>query len=410
MKNTFVTGQQLGLLGGPMYTAYKTLGAAHLAKKNNGNAVYWLESNDADFNEINHFFYINAEGTLKTLTWDIPTSGFSCGYIEVDDTLVDILEAFFNDIRQTEFTAPLKQMALECYAKGVTLEKASINLARHLYGFLDIRLFSPFETEFREFSQTILRNEAEKTQNGDQCNLFCLQDKQRKALFKKDDSFSLRDGTPVDLTTTLLVPNVKTRSVCQDAYFKTHTYVAGPGEINYLLEMDGQYEYHQVKQAQVERRMSLVLLEPAVKRILKKRGITLEEISAVPKETFVKKVLEKESGFDFKRTLGTANERTAAYLADLSELGFEPAEIKALRKNLLEQVKKISGQLRAKEKEKHNRLLKDASFLSDSLYPFGKKQERVFNLFHYMNLYGGTDFIRTLYENYDKERTSLDIG
>ncbi|MCP5106082.1 MAG: bacillithiol biosynthesis BshC, partial [bacterium] len=63
---TVVTGQQIGLLGGPLYTVYKVLGAAHLAGKLNGNAVYWLETNDADFNEINHIDYLDAQGQLKT--------------------------------------------------------------------------------------------------------------------------------------------------------------------------------------------------------------------------------------------------------------------------------------------------------------------------------------------------------
>ena len=95
-----VTGQQIGLLGGPLYTTYKVLGAIHHADKINGDAVYWLETNDADFNEINHIDYLDAQGQLRTLTWDIDGQGYSCGFIEVDHSLVEILETFFSTRRK----------------------------------------------------------------------------------------------------------------------------------------------------------------------------------------------------------------------------------------------------------------------------------------------------------------------
>jgi len=410
MNGTVVTGQQIGLLGGPLYTTYKVLGAVHLARQINGDAVYWLETNDADFNEINHIDYLDADGQLQTLTWDIHTRGYSCGYVEVDASLVSILETFFSTLRQTEFTPALKEMALDCYTKGRTLAEASQQLALELFGRYNIRIFTPFETEFREFSKNILIKEAERTPEGEQCNLFCMLGKQRKTLFKKDGQYQLRDGTFVDLSHHDLVSNVKTRSVIQDAYFHTHTYVAGPAEVKYLAELVPVFQYHGVKAAAVKPRMSLTLIEPRVKRIMKKRGIALEKILEITREDLIKEVMEEKTGFDFKETRQTGNRFTDEYLKKLETLGFEISDIKPIKQFLLNEVKNALGRLRAREKEKHDQLLKDIEYLSDNLRPFGKMQERVFNVFYYMNLFEGKDFINQVYEQYDWDRKILEIN
>ena len=150
-------------MGGPLYTTYKVLGAIHLAGQLNGAAIYWLETNDADFNEINHIDYLDDQGQLKTLTWNIDTHGYATGYIEVDETLEKLLETFFSTIRQTEFTPGLKKMVLDCYRKGRILADASQDLAEVLFGHFKIRFFTPFDWEFKKFSQRILRREAVRT-------------------------------------------------------------------------------------------------------------------------------------------------------------------------------------------------------------------------------------------------------
>jgi len=408
-SKTVVTGQQIGLLGGPLYTTYKVLGAIYLADKINGEAVYWLETNDADFNEINHIDYLDAQGQLRTLTWDIHSQGYSCGFIEIDNSLREILGTFFSTIRQTDFTPGLKDMALDCYTPGRTLGEASQILAEELFGQYDIRIFTPFEKDFRKFSQEILLKEAERTPEGEQCNCFCMVGKQRKAIFKKEGKYRLRDGTPVDLTRYDLVPNVRTRNVCQDAYFNTHTYVAGPGEIKYLSELGPVFQFYGIKPAAVQRRMSIYLIEPRVKRLMKRTGLSFDQIVNSSREDLIKTALKNKTSFDFNKTLQQGNDYTDQYLGKLETIGIDAADIKNLRKLLLGEVKKATGKLRAAEKEKHQQLLADAGTLADNLRPFGKKQDRVFNIFYYMNLFGGKDFIHKIYENYDPERKVLEI-
>jgi uncharacterized protein YllA (UPF0747 family) len=406
LSRVFVTGQQIGLLGGPLYTVYKVLGAAHFAEQTGGKAVYWLETNDADFNEINHIDYLDSAGKLRNLTWAIDSKGHSCGLIEVDDSLVELLEKFFSSLRQTEFTSTLKDMALRCYKPGRTLGEASRLLAAEMFGFLNIEIFTPDEEKFREFSRSILLREAERTADDAQCNLFCMIGKKREALFKKGGAFFLRNGTPVVLSRYDLVPNVKTRNVCQDAYLNTDTYIAGPGEIKYISELDPVYRYHGIKKTAVKPRMSITLIEPRVKRLLKKTGLSLNRLLEQDKAILIKNVLKEKSGFDFKETLRQANASTAEYMHKLGELGLETKEIGRL---LRTEVKNICGKKRTLEKKKHGNLLESLEFLSDNIKPYGKKQERVFNAFYYMNLFGGKGFINWVFKNYDFAIDKLEV-
>lgn len=61
-----VTGQQLGILSGPLYTIYKIITAIKLASQLNERysdfnfvPVFWMESDDHDFNEVHQINVLN---------------------------------------------------------------------------------------------------------------------------------------------------------------------------------------------------------------------------------------------------------------------------------------------------------------------------------------------------------------
>ena len=407
MEKNVVTGQQLGLLGGPLYTTYKVLGAIHYAREIGGNHIYWLESNDADFSEINHIDYLDANSELRTLTWDIDSQGYSCGLIEVDSSLVALLNEFFDTLRQTEFTPALRELVLRCYVSGYTLGKASCLLAQALFGRFGIELFDPSKHVFKAFIKSFLLREAERTPFGEQCNLFCMQGKRREAVFKAEDGYHLRDGSPVNLEEHDLVPNVKTRNVCQDAYFDTHTYIAGPGEVKYIQELDPVYKFHGVRKANVVPRMSVTLLEPRTLRLLHKHAIELQDVLTYEKPKLVKKILKEQAGFDYKELTQRARQMTKDYLTSVQQLG---VNISKMERCLYEAIKEDLGEQRSREKARLEKTLKDAETLSDLLRPFGQRQERVFNIFYYMNLYGGLALIDWLYARYDPAMETLELA
>lgn len=405
--SAFVTGQQLGLLGGPLYTTYKVLGALHYAEKNSGRAVYWLETNDADFNEINQIHYIDSDKILRTLKWDIDSKGYSCGSIPVDEKLVSILNEFFSTIIVTEHTSELKKIALDCYIPGRTLGEASASLAAKLFEDFDLEIFDPSQAEFRNFSKPILMNEAESTSEGEQCNLFYMDGYRRRAVFKKKGKYIDREGVEIDLFTSELVPSLKSRSICQDAFFLTAAYIAGPGEVRYLKEMGPNYKFHNVKPAEVISRMSIDLLEPSVKRVFGKLGNDIADIDKIDKDEMIRLKLKDLTGFDKKELILRSDTHIKDLISELKDMGLSADK---LGKKLKSDIKELIGVKRKSDKEKSESIIRQVEMLYKHLRPFGKKQERVFNVFYYMNLFGGRKFIKQIYERYDNSVKIMETG
>jgi len=401
-----VTGQQIGLLGGPLYTTYKVLGAISYSKSIEGTPVYWLETNDADFQEINSIHFIDKENKLQSLTWDINSQGYSCGYIEVDNKLLALFDTFFSSINQTSYTNTLRTIVFECYRTGITLGNASLEFAKKLFGWSGIRVFDPSSSDFLNAVRPILETEAERTPPGQQCNIFCIDNKRRMAVFRKPDGFYFRDGKKIQLKEYPLTPNVKTRNVCQDAYFKTHTYIAGPGEIKYIAELDHMYDFYSVRKPDIKKRMSIDLIEPRTSRLFTRCGLDVKDTLSASIDILFKQIIKRETGTDLNKIKQSAAEITDAYIKEISGLGLETA---GLNKLLYNEIKQIIGKKRSHEKTKLDTILQKAKECSDRVLPFGKKQERIFNLVYYMNQYGGLDFIQWLYSHYNFNNKLLEI-
>jgi len=401
-----VTGQQIGILGGPLYTTYKVLSAIFYADEKKINSIYWLETNDADFEEINKIHFINKHNCLKTLKWEKNTGGLCTGEVVVDNTLIQLLTKFFDEIVQTDYTDNLKNIVFSSYKTGDKLKTCSLKLAQQLFSPFKLNYFEPTDKNFRDFSKEILLKEAYSTENGNQCNLFAVENGIRKAVFKKENKFVFRNGETVDIKNSILVPNLQTRNICQDAYFNTDTYIAGLGEVSYIEKLDSMYKKHSVKKANVKKRMFLTLVEPKTVRLLKKTGLTLEEIEHTDKQNLEKLIVAKEHNVDFGKLTKEALLITKNYLSSLENLGINTKEMK---KYLISNVKENLGNKRAKTKALIKNKIENSITLSNLLYPYGKKQERVFNIFYYMNLYGGTEFIKFLYNNTNLESKILEI-
>ena len=74
-----VTGQQVGLFGGPAYTIFKAATAARLARKLTEDGipavpVFWLATEDHDFAEVNHTWVYDAKGESQTVKVDAPAA------------------------------------------------------------------------------------------------------------------------------------------------------------------------------------------------------------------------------------------------------------------------------------------------------------------------------------------------
>lgn len=406
-KGPIVTGQQIGLLSGPMYVPYKVLGAVWTARKEGRKAVYWLETNDADFQEISSLVYFHRDGNLRRLRWEKRTGGLSCGNIAVDAQLVELLNTFFGELPQTEFTPGLRELALDIFRVGRELGEAAKELAGVLFPFPELELFDPRNERFRTFCRGILLPLFERTPPQGQCPGFVDDHGVRRAVFRNESGYRLRDGRSLDIQDYPLLPNVETRPLCQDAWFATSAAIVGPGEMAYLEPLAGLYRECGIRQPRLILRMSLTLAEPWTRRQLAKLGLDVESLLKYGCEP-VRQLLLKESGESaFREIKSSCEDSTRRFLQEL--ISIHP-DFSVLRNPLEEEVKRQLGQIRRKNRERNAQKTEVLGKLMSRLQPYDRPQERTMNPFYYMNLYGGTALMGTLLEGYDPEKTLLELS
>lgn len=84
-----VTGQQPGLLGGPLMNFHKIAGAIALARRLDGEGgrrvvpVFWLASEDHDFNEANQLVLLDGQGQPRRLSLPQGPDGRSLMHVDV---------------------------------------------------------------------------------------------------------------------------------------------------------------------------------------------------------------------------------------------------------------------------------------------------------------------------------------
>lgn len=251
-----------------------------------------------------------------------------------------------------------------------------------------------------------MKKEAENTVEGEQCNLFYMDGKKRIPIFRKCDGFTNRDGIEIDIRSVELVPSLKTRSICQDAYFNTHAYIAGPEEVKYLKELAPKFLFHGVEAAEVIPRMSIDLVEPRIKRLMEKVGISVSDIESNAVDDLIRTSLRETTGFDKREISERTNTLSETFISGLKELGLQPEKF---GKKLNADIKELIGMKRKSDKEKSESVLHRINMIYTYLRPSGIRQERVFNIFYYMNLYGGTGLIRRIYDHYDERLKFMEL-
>jgi bacillithiol biosynthesis cysteine-adding enzyme BshC len=131
---TITTGHQLNLFTGPLYFLYKIVSAINLAKQlksaypeYNFVPVYWMATEDHDFEEINFFNFRS-----KKIHWNRESAG-PVGRFSTEG-LDAVLEIFTKELGMGENAAYLNSLFEEAYLKHEILTDATRYLANELFG------------------------------------------------------------------------------------------------------------------------------------------------------------------------------------------------------------------------------------------------------------------------------------
>ncbi len=442
-----VTGQQVGMLGGPLYTIYKTLTAIKLAAQLNNTfteykfiPVFWLEGEDHDFDEVNNVNLLSQEYVPLKVNYLLngkPTDKNmgAVGELVFDNYLNNFFEEIQKHLQNSEFKSSLLGTLQQAYTTNSTFNKSFVKFMNTMFeddGLVFIssndrrlkQILSPiFHKELQEFprvSQLIIQRSAEledkyhaqiKTKA---LNLFLFHKGGRYFIEPREHDFSLK-GTRHFLpkeellriaaeTPELLSPNVALRPICQDTLLPTIAYVAGPSEVAYFAQLKSVYQYFNMTMPIIYPRASVTLIEERSEKVLEKYEVEIQEIFSHP-EKVQRKVIEMVSEVKIDEMFTDASKRTNELLNEL-KFGMNYIDptlmgpLEATREKVDAQLTILKDKVRQAQERKHEVALRQLNKATNTLLPNGSLQERELNIVYFLNRYG-MDFIQRLKEKID---------
>lgn len=431
-----VTGQQVGLFTGPLYTVLKALTTVLLARRLeavSGNPVipiFWLGSEDHDFDEM-----ATAAIPGKSLTVPRPNveNTGPVGALVFDASIEALVQELEHALPPTDFRPRVMEMVRASYASGQTFRDAFAKLLRQLLPETGLVLFAQDDERVKRLAAPVWRKEIVGWEASDAAlrgisealasdyhaqvhirpsNLFLIRDGERRPLDVEDGRFHLR-GTDLSWSRDELLnrletspesfsPNVVLRPLTQDWLFPTVAYVGGPGETAYFGQYREVYEWAGIPMPAIFPRISLTLIEPGIRRSLDRLEMPPAAFSEDADALFsrlAKERMEINVESLFGRTIGEVNKLIAPLIPDVVQVDASlKKSVEATRAAMQNEIVRLRDRVLKADRRNRDSLRQQVEKVSDGLFPGGKPQERVISPLYFANKYGPDFFVRLMHE------------
>ena len=423
---TVTTGHQLNLFTGPLYFLYKIISTINLSKElkakyplQNFVPVYWMATEDHDFEEINYF---NFNG--RKFRWNTESSG-PVGRLSTNG-LADFFEVYAQELGSGKNAETIKKLFQESYLNHSNLAEATHYLANELFGeqglvILDAdnqdlkRIFIPYIKEelIHQSSHKLVLETAEKLKdytiqvNPREINLFYLEHDLReriifengkylvnntKTAFSESEILELVENYPEKFS-----PNVIMRPLYQEVILPNLCYIGGGGEIAYWLELKSFFDAVNVTFPILMLRNSAVFTTEKQAAKADKLGLSWRDLFSKQKDLVNTKTAQlSEFTIDFtpqKEQLRKQFERLYE-IANQTDKSFAGA-VKAQEAKQIKGLENLEKRLLKAQKRKHSEELERITDLQNELFPNQSLQERQAN-FSEFYLENGGKLITTL--------------
>lgn len=422
---TITTGHQLNLFTGPLYFLYKIISTINLAttlqEKHPNNhfvPVYWMASEDHDFDEICFFNYKG-----KKIRWNRDASG-AVGELSTEG-LAEVLEDFSEKLGISDNAKYLQSLFEDGYVKHDNLTDATRYIANELfkkYGLVIVdgndkelkKLFIPF-VENELFQQTAHKkvletaehltkiNDSYKIQvNPREINLFYINDGIRERIIEHEGVFMVNDTSvrwnseqikaEVHAHPERFSPNALLRPLYQEIILPNLCYIGGGGELAYWLELKSYFEAVNVTFPMLLLRNSAVVKTQKQSEKMEKLNISNRDLF-LKKDDFIAKKVKELSKIDIDFT--PQKEHLQQQFEDLYKLA-EQTDKSFIGAVAAQEKKQLNGLAHLEKRllTAQKRMLKDkvsrSTEIQEALFPANSLQERKQNFSELYLEYGET--------------------
>jgi bacillithiol synthase len=440
-----VTGQQVGLFGGPVFAIYKALTAVKLADQATAAGVecvpvFWLATHDHDLAEVNHVDIPGSDTVLQTFTTSthgVPDA--PVGTVQFGPEIESVVEAAAALLDPEAAT-----LLRESYKPGETLGSSYARFFVRLCADWGVILLDASDPELHQIAAPLFRAAVERSAELDDgllargkeleaagyhqqvkvtassTLLFALQNRARIPVHRKtgtiagDSEFLIGeeklsqqellrriDAAPQDFN-----PNVLLRPVVQDYLLPTLAYIGGPAEVAYFAQIAVVYRALAGRITPILPRFSATILDHKHQGLLERYHLALADIFPGPAA-----LSERLAAGSLSQEVQKSFDQAAAGLQrDLTgirdALGRLDQTLIDAANNAGAKMQHQLDQLRsraARAELRHSEILgRHAELLSNALYPNKTLQEREIAGIYFISRHG-TEFLRNVYDAINPE-------
>jgi bacillithiol synthase len=430
-----VTGQQVALFGGPLFTPFKAATAIAQACQaaaagHPHAAVFWLASEDHDFAEINHVSFPSRRELRKLVYSSEPDSPRPAGRIVLDDSILPLVE------QAVELLGPSEaQDALAAaWQPGRTFAQAFGAFYAKVFAAQGLLFIDASGRELHRLGAPVLRAAIERTDElhaalvernhaleaagyepqvavAPQSSLLFLIDGEtgaRLALkrhapsaeepnglwqagrqnYSNEDLVGVLDSEPERIS-----PSALLRPVFQDFLLSTSLTIGGPAEIAYFAQSAVLFERILGRKTPVQARFSGTLVEPSIAELLRKHELPLDRVFAEDANSLAQLLAARAMPIEGKKRLAAAGNALDAELDALIDWMREQDA------GLAQSAETAAGKMRYQmnrlrmlaanfQLQQEGALGRHAQAIANALYPEGTLQEREHGAAYYFARYG----------------------
>ncbi len=435
-----VTGQQVGLFGGPLFSIFKAQTAVKLAEQAMAAGVdcvpvFWLATEDHDLAEVNHVALVSEHGLPESFSVESrAVADAPVGAVKFGAEIEPVVERAATLLGDSEVTTWLRQ----AYRPGETLGSAFALLFARLFADWGVILLDPAEKDFHYLSKPLFRAAIERASELDEALLgrgkaleaagyhlqvkvtsattllFEVKNGSRTVVHRRNngangDEFAVGEEriSPKELVDQIeqapekFSPNVLFRPVVQDYLLPTLVYTGGAAEVAYFAQAAVVYEKLLGRVTPILPRFSATLVEAKAERILTRYQLALPDVFHGPeevREAIAARSLPSDLQARFSEAYASAEQSMAAVREAIGRLDSTLVQAAdRARMSMWNQINRLHRRASRAELLRNEVITRHADALSHALFPHKALQEREVAGVSFVARYG-PDLLANLYE------------